>query len=1352
MTITDLREANTGGQGRIITFYSYKGGTGRTMALANVAWILAANGYRVLAVDWDLESPGLHKYFHPFLLDKDLRTSRGVIDMARDFAEAAVRPVDQTEDPDWIATAADVLRHAVSLEWRFPLPTRDVTGGARPLRPGYLDLLPAGRQDPAYTKAVSTFDWQAFFEKLGGNSFLDALAASMRDNYDYVLIDSRTGVSDGAGICTVRLPDTVVTSFTLNEQSIDGAAAVARSIVRQRGDRPVRILPVPMRIDNAEQRKLEAGRDQARRRFTPLLPRLSAEESDRYWGEIEIPYQAYYAYEEILATFGERAHQEATLLAAYERLTRAITDGAVEELPPMDDRLRRKWQAKFERQRLADSAPDVFVSYAALDRVWAEWICEELDAIGLQTIMREVDFPAHPAASDPATVGFKDAARLIVLLSQEYMQSPNAVELWTQATTHDPSTGTSYLVPVRLDHSRAPGLFLERIPVDLAGVNEQEATDRLLEALGHPARPATELPDRHRRRRFPGNEPPLWRVPLPRNIQFVGRSQLLEEMRDWLSSAEAGHGPLALHGLGGVGKSQIALEYAYRFRPEYDIVWWISAQQPSVLRLALGALADRLAAELDAPLSGSVSDRVQWVLDVLRRGVPYRRWLLILDNADEPTELTELLPQGPGHVLITTRNHAWTRYARTFEVAAFQRAESLALLGRRARHLADEDAELIARRLGDLPLAIEQAGTWLATTGESPEQYLTRVRRYLPEMLAEELPADYQQTGAESWLVSLDSLRERNPAAAKLLEVCAFFASEPIPMSLINGDRFINALLPYDPSLRDPLLMGRALRDVGRYALARIDSVRGGGRGRGRGPERSDEAGQTSLRMHPLVQELIRESLSDEEKDENRRHVHAILAGANPKDPDQPENWPVYAELWPHLLPSRTLNSDQPEVRQLLLDVARYMWIRVDYATCAELAEQAIELWQMRHGPDDPQALMMRFHLANALRLEARYQAAHDIDRDVYDRLARTLGHDHEYTVIVAGSLAADLRALGFFERARELDTRTEALARDVFGEDHPRALIATHNLAISLRLVGDLRGALLRDARTLDRRRETLGPMHPFTLFSAGEYGRDLRDTGDLVKSRQVLETAVDAHRRVLGEEDGETLRALKNYAVTLRKLGELERAHTLSTDVLLRSRRRYGQDHPDVQASAMNLACDESALGDDAAALRRARPVYQWYRDHMGEDHLFTLAYANNVAIFLRKVGKTEAAFELSDQVVARFTERVGADHPYTLAANINLANCWFGRGEFAAALTSDQEAYERSRRILGPAHPDTLAVANNLATSLSVTGDHRGARALRDQVMPLFRRVLGEEHPNTIALVEANRLNCDLEPPPT
>jgi MinD-like ATPase involved in chromosome partitioning or flagellar assembly len=1335
--------------GTIVTFYSYKGGTGRTMALANVAWILASAGQRVLAVDWDLESPGLHRYFHPFLEDKKLRNSPGIIDMVREYADAMMQPMTATENGGWISSYTDVLQYATQLQWTFGSRPGEAEGEA-PAGRGYLDLLPAGRQNSAYTRAVSTFDWQAFFERLGGNAFLDALARSMRDNYDYILVDSRTGVSDGAGICTVRLPDIVVTSFTMNDQSIDGAVAVAHSIARQRTERPVRLLPVPMRVEDAEQIKLEAGRDHARRSFAPFVPRMATEEHDRYWGDVEIPYKPYYAYEEILAPFGDRPRQEGTLLAAYERLTRVITAGAVPELRPIEERQRRRWLLSFERARKA--VADVFLSYAAVDRMWAEWISSELSEAGLRVTIREIDFPVESAEDADPTGVFRNATRVLVLLSQDYVQSPNAIELWKRAVEWAPGGTGRFLVPIRLDNMRVPQPFADRLPVDLVGVSDEEhASEALLEALDHPhlPRPPGESGDDRTRRRFPATEPPLWSAP-QRNVTFTGRRALLEEIRNQLSATASAGSPRALHGLGGVGKTQTVLEYAHRFRADYDIVWWVSAEQTSVVRSSLAALAE----QLDETPGESVDERARAALLALRRGEPHRRWLVVFDNADDPAELRQFLPQGPGHVLITTRNQAWARDASMIEVGVFQRPESIDFLRRRAPHLAEADADLLADRLGDLPLAVEQAGAWLAATGEPVGTYLERLEEQLPEMLTEELPPDYERTGAQPWLVSLHSLRTRSPAAAKLLEVCAFFASEPIPMSLVYSDRFVSVLLPYDPSVRDPLLMGRAIREISRYALARIDTARPpSGTVRGtRLAERPEDGGQASVRLHPLVQTVFRASLPADEAAENRRHVHAILAAANPKDPDQPENWLTYADLWPHLLPSKTPLSDQPDVRQLLLDVARYLWKRVDYTTCRELAEQTVESWREQFGDNDAQTLMMRFHLANALRLQADYQAAHDIDRDAYERLRQTLGEEHPYTLMAAGSLAGDLRALGRFREARDLDVRTESLAREVFGEDNQRSLMATHNLALSRRLVGDLRGALTLHEEIFRNRRSLYGESHPYTLYSAGEYGRDLRDVGELRESRRVLEPTVEALRQLLSEDHPETLRAMKNLAVTLRKLGEFEHARALSDDTLQRSLRLLGPDHPDVQACAMSLACDEASLGDGAAALQRARPVYDWYCNAMGVSHLFTLAYANNLSIFLREAGDPEAAHALVRESVDRFTAIVGADHPYTLAASMNLSNCRYDLGDFAGALANDEQEFERFNRILGPDHPDSLAVGTNLATSRSRQGDHDGARALRDTLLAVYRRVLGENHPNTLALVAANRLNCDLEPPPT
>jgi hypothetical protein len=193
--------------GRIITFYSYKGGTRRSMALANVAWVLASNGHRVLVIDWDLEAPGLHRYFHPFLVDREVTGTEGVIDLFTRFSIEAMTPSERA-DEDWFRPLADFSRYAVSLDWQlFP-------------KGATLDFVPAGLQGQSYASRVNSFDWRDFYERLGGGAFIDEAKRRLREEYDYVLIDSRTGVSDTAGIGTVHLPDVLAVCFTLNIQAV----------------------------------------------------------------------------------------------------------------------------------------------------------------------------------------------------------------------------------------------------------------------------------------------------------------------------------------------------------------------------------------------------------------------------------------------------------------------------------------------------------------------------------------------------------------------------------------------------------------------------------------------------------------------------------------------------------------------------------------------------------------------------------------------------------------------------------------------------------------------------------------------------------------------------------------------------------------------------------------------------------------------------------------------------------------------------------------------------------------------------------------------------------------------------
>jgi HEAT repeat protein len=319
--------------GKIITFYSYKGGTGRTMALANLAWVLASNEQKVLIIDWDLEAPGLHQYLRPFLIDPELQHSRGLIDFVWDLSAEKMTPA-QDFLPNGEGNHLTLEDYVIGLDWNF-------------IGEGSIAFVPAGRQDEDYAHRVNTFDWDNFYERLGGGKLLHATRDALRQDYDYILIDSRTGVSDTSGICTVQMPDLLVMCFTLNHQSVRGAAAVAASVQRQRGSN-FRIYPVPTRLEDAETAKLDTAMAFAKRMFAPFLTNvqgnsksINLREQEKYWLDVRTPYKTFYAFEEVPASFKDPPGSHDTILASTERLSGWITNGKVSALRPVEEAQRQ---------------------------------------------------------------------------------------------------------------------------------------------------------------------------------------------------------------------------------------------------------------------------------------------------------------------------------------------------------------------------------------------------------------------------------------------------------------------------------------------------------------------------------------------------------------------------------------------------------------------------------------------------------------------------------------------------------------------------------------------------------------------------------------------------------------------------------------------------------------------------------------------------------------------------------------------------------------------------------------------------------------------------------------------------
>ncbi|WP_346767257.1 FxSxx-COOH system tetratricopeptide repeat protein [Streptomyces sp. C1-2] len=1324
-----------------MTFYSYKGGTGRTMALVNVGWIMASNGLRVLLVDWDLEAPGLHRYLRPLFVDSELRHTNGLINMMKSYVGRVMgsgepaAPADATasqstvlESEEWLRACARLAPYTTSLDLTLP------PGGR-------LDFLPAGRQSASYSAAVTTFDWTSFYNRLGGGSFLQVLREEMKTEYDYVLIDSRTGVSDTSGICTMLLPDVLVDGFALNLQSVGGCAEVAASVAGS-APHPIRILPVPMRVEDAEQELLQQGRDSAHAAFVPYLTWLDKEEHDRYWGEVEIPYKTYFAYAEIPATVADRPLQAGSLLAAFERLTSWITEGEVRSHQPQPAEERRLLNAEYRRDPRA-VPPRLYVSYAPADRMWAEWAVGRLEAAGYRASLHGTAEPAQSLPSEAAAV-LENRGRLLALLSPDYAQQPRAVDVWSRLAVHE-SVGAPALVAVRVQEmdSSSGSLFQDRFSTDLTRCTAEEAGRLLLEAVGSASTPRTAdggaaaagvFPPP-----FPDASPTVWRVP-SRNVSFTGRGRLLEELRDRFTAGPASV-PQVLYGLGGMGKTQIAQEYAYRFRASYDVVWWVTAAQPHLIRPALADLAPRLG----LPVGEDTASTAEAVLRALRQGRPYTRWLLILDNAAAPEELAEFLPAGPpgGHVLLTSRDRTWANSAGLVDVDVFHRRESLELLHRLNPQLPAPEAERVAERLDDLPLAVGQAAVWLSDGSMPVSTYLSLLDERLTEVLNDtQLPErDYPHSAAATWRLALDELRRVNPAAAEMLEICAFFGPDPIPMRLLYGRSLTQALTLGEGELRDEMTIALLLRAINRFGLAR-----------------SDQASST-LTVHRLVQAVIRDRVGRQNRPRVRAVVHAALVEAAPGDPDLPDNWERYAELLPHLQPCRASENPDGEVRKWITDSVRYLWKRSLFTAGLNLAETTLHTWAT-HGighPDDPQTLMLRTQQGNLLRSQGRLPESYEIDQDTFERFRRTRGAEYAHTLAVAGNLGADLRALGRYREARELDRETLAAARRVLGDDHSRTLMYTNNLGMSEYLMGDRQEALRLHAGVYEQQRNTYGRENPYTLLFVDNYARDLRETGRLQDALELLEKTVRQYGQTLGDSHTDTLRARKNLAVALRRAGQYESAKKIDEDIHNRYVTAHGPEHADTLAAACNLAGDLAALGDTGRALELVERAMSRYETYLGPDHPVSLACANNLSVYLRLEGHTGRAREMSRRAWEQMGRVLGEKHPYALSCMVNHANdlALAGAGDgalLAEAVELDARAREFFVEVLGVDHYDTIGVTANLALGLRAVGRVEEADVLAEEALRRARETLGEDHPTTRAVLAGSRLDSDIEPPTT
>lgn len=736
----------------------------------------------------------------------------------------------------------------------------------------------------------------------------------------------------------------------------------------------------------------------------------------------------------------------------------------------------------------------------------------------------------------------------------------------------------------------------------------------------------------------------VWTIPA-RVRGFTGRTDLLAELE---AMPHSGGSTVvqAITGIGGIGKTTAAIEYAHRHYEEFDIAWWVPAEDPGLIPERLAELA--VALEL-TEVSDQIGVGVARLLGELARR---DRWLLVFDNAENPGALSSWLPEGPGDVLITSRNPAWRGIAAAVVAREFTRAESTMLLSGLAPGLTTVEADQVADAVGDLPLALKQAGALLADTGITVDKYLRLLSERAQELLDHDPGGAYPQSVSALWAVAFDRLAVDDPTALDLLTVLAWCGAEPVPLVLLTGHP---DALPDRLQLiaTDPLVMARCMTILHRRGMATVSPH--------------------GIQLHRIPAVLLR-ARSHASNSPAAGWVAAVVRLLEKSAPGNvrtdPDGWPLWRLLLPHVLAAAGRESaldSEPVVATRLLDhAATYLLIR-----------------------GEPQAAL------------AVHERIHEVRR-------RRFGEDHPDTLTSASNLAQNLWRLGAHERARSLDESTLSRRRNSLGENHPDALTSASQLALDLVGSGHYLEAreLLTD--TVARGNQVLGKDSYTMLLSTLVLGRVLWSLGEYPQARDLQIDILARSRRVLGADHIISLRAAILLGLTLGSLGEYGQARQLQYDALTRTRRVLGDDHPETLLSASLVGYTLGSLGEHQEARRLQDDALTRSRRVLGEDHVVTLRAASLLGLTLRLSGEHREARRLQDDALTRSRRVLGDDHPDTLTSASRLAASLRALGEFRQARTLDQDTLTRRRRVLGRDHPDAVASSHDLAADLRALGE--------------------------------------------
>jgi len=820
----------------------------------------------------------------------------------------------------------------------------------------------------------------------------------------------------------------------------------------------------------------------------------------------------------------------------------------------------------------------------------------------------------------------------------------------------------------------------------------------------------------------------LFSVPLHQNPYFLGRDNLLEQIHQQLQRGEATAltQPAALSGLGGIGKTQTAVEYAYRYQHEYTSVLWLQAETQESLYTSCNMLAQVLRLPEQSEQSKVVTAVQHWFRE-------HKGWLMVLDNVENLHLIQAFLPTGyQGSVLLTTRVRRTNPLAQAVEVKQLPETDGVLFLLRRAGRLTLPEtieqatpndvtsAKALWTRMDGLPLALDQAGAYIHEMDCSVQEYLALFDQCQAELLKERghWSLDHPASVATTFTLAHQQIHRRNPLAGDLLTLCAFLAPNQIPEEIISrGGTYLG--LPTNTTGEVDILEVRKLIGLlSLYSLIERDT------------------NDRTFSVHRLVQAVLRDQMDEQSKQQwtkqTTRAVHAVLPTVEQRNWSRWERVVIHVQVCAQHI--EDYRNHSREAASILQQAGWYLTERARYSEAEPLLEQAYTISEGERGTEHPDTVRDSVSLATLYQAQGKYREAEPLLMRALSIREQQSGAQHPDTAQCLSNLATLYNYQGKYAQAEPLLIRALSIREKQLGANHLDTANSLNNLAALYGHQGKHTQAEPLYERALSIQEQQLGAQHPDTALSLNNLAALYYAQGKYREAEPLLMRALSIREQQSGVQHPDTAQCLNNLAALYQVQGKYGEAEPLLIRALSIREQQLGAQHPNTATSLDNLAALYQAQGKYGEAeplLIRALSIRE---QQLGTDHPDTAQSLNNLALLSKKQRKYEEAESFYVRAFAIRMQQLGLEHPDTAQSLNNLAVLYHHQGKYREAEPLYIHALAITEQQLGPEHPDTASSLSNLASLYQAQGKYREAEPLYIRALSIYERMLGSEHPDT------------------